>query len=37
MIKLFRFLKQYTLQIVAIVVLIFTQVLANLYLPTLDG
>ena len=35
MIKLFRFLKQYTLQIVAIVVLIFTQVLANLYLPTL--
>jgi ATP-binding cassette, subfamily B, multidrug efflux pump len=35
MIKLFRFLKQYTLQIVAIVILIFTQVLANLYLPTL--
>ena len=35
MIKLFRFLKQYTLQIVVIVVLIFTQVLANLYLPTL--
>ncbi|MBU3143703.1 ABC transporter ATP-binding protein [Clostridium sp. CF012] len=35
MIKLFRFLKQYTLQILAIVVLIFTQVLANLYLPTL--
>lgn len=34
MIKLFRFLKQYLLQIVAIVVLIFTQVLANLYLPT---
>ncbi|MGV8982957.1 ABC transporter ATP-binding protein [Clostridium sp.] len=35
MIKLFRFLKQYTLQIIVIVVLIFTQVLANLYLPTL--
>ena len=35
MIKLFRFLKQYTLQIVAIVVLIFIQVLSNLYLPTL--
>lgn len=35
MIKLFRFLKQYTINIVAIVVLIFTQVLANLYLPTL--
>ncbi len=35
LIKLFRFLKQYTLQIVAIVVLIFIQVLANLYLPTL--
>jgi ATP-binding cassette subfamily B multidrug efflux pump len=35
MIKLFRFLKQYTLQIMIIVVLIFTQVLANLYLPTL--
>ncbi|WP_291634737.1 ABC transporter ATP-binding protein [Clostridium sp.] len=35
MIKLFRFLKQYTIQILAIVVLIFTQVLANLYLPTL--
>ncbi|MBN4049287.1 ABC transporter ATP-binding protein/permease [Clostridium estertheticum] len=35
MIKLFRFLKQYTLQILAIVVLVFTQVLANLYLPTL--
>ncbi|GCD12760.1 ABC transporter ATP-binding protein [Clostridium tagluense] len=37
MIKLFRFLKQYTLQIVAIVVLIFIQVLANLYLPTLTA
>ena len=35
MIKLFRFLKQYTLQIVVIVILVFTQVLANLYLPTL--
>ncbi|MGH4050691.1 MAG: ABC transporter ATP-binding protein [Clostridium sp.] len=35
MIKLFRFLKQYKLQILAIVLLIFTQVLANLYLPTL--
>ena len=35
MLKLFRFLKQYSLQIVAIVILIFTQVLANLYLPTL--
>lgn len=35
MIKLFRFLKQYTLQIMVIVVLIFIQVLSNLYLPTL--
>jgi len=35
MFKLFRFLKQYSLQIVAIVLLIFTQVLANLYLPNL--
>lgn len=35
MFKLFRFLKEYTLQIVAIVLLIFAQVLANLYLPTL--
>lgn len=35
LIKLFRFLKQYTLQIIAIVILVFTQVLANLYLPTL--
>ena len=35
MIKLFRSLKQYTFQIIAIVILIFTQVLANLYLPTL--
>ncbi|MBX4263571.1 ABC transporter ATP-binding protein [Clostridium estertheticum] len=35
MIKLFRFLKQYTIHIIAIVILIFIQVLANLYLPTL--
>ncbi|WP_297421247.1 ABC transporter ATP-binding protein [Clostridium sp.] len=35
MIKLFRFLKQYTFQIIGILLLIFTQVLANLYLPTL--
>jgi len=35
LIKLFRFLKQYTLQIIVIVLLIFVQVLANLYLPTL--
>jgi ATP-binding cassette subfamily B multidrug efflux pump len=35
MLKLFRFLKSYSLQIVAIVILIFTQVIANLYLPSL--
>jgi len=35
MFKLFRYLKEYSLQIVAIVLLIFTQVLANLYLPSL--
>ncbi|MBU3176127.1 ABC transporter ATP-binding protein/permease [Clostridium estertheticum] len=35
MIKLFRFLKQYTIHIIAIVILIFIQVIANLYLPTL--
>lgn len=35
LIKLFRFLKQYTIHIIAIVILIFIQVLANLYLPTL--
>ena len=35
MIKLFRFLKPYTMQIIAILVLIFIQVIANLYLPTL--
>lgn len=37
MIKLFRFLKRYRLQIVAIVLLIFLQVIANLYLPTLTS
>jgi ATP-binding cassette, subfamily B, multidrug efflux pump len=35
MIKLFRFLKPYAGRISAIVLLIFIQVLANLYLPTL--
>jgi len=35
MIKLFRFLKPYRLQIFAVLVLIFFQVLADLYLPTL--
>lgn len=35
MIKLFRFLKQYTIQMLVIVLFIFIQVLANLYLPTL--
>ena len=35
MIKLFRFLKPYTIQIIFIIMLVFTQVLANLYLPTL--
>ncbi|MFT8342366.1 ABC transporter ATP-binding protein [Clostridium beijerinckii] len=35
MIKLFRFLKQYTVNIIIIVLLVFTQVIANLYLPTL--
>lgn len=35
MIKLFKFLKKYTVHIIVIVLLIFTQVLANLYLPTL--
>ncbi len=35
MIKLFRFLKGYTFHIIAIVVFIFVQVIANLYLPTL--
>ncbi len=37
MIKLFRFLKGYTLQIAAIILLIFIQVLANLYLPSLTA
>ncbi|MBU3175328.1 ABC transporter ATP-binding protein/permease [Clostridium estertheticum] len=37
MIKLFRFIKQYSLQITAIVVLSFIQVLTNLYLPTLTA
>jgi len=35
MISLFRFLKPYTLSIVAVLVLIFAQTLAELYLPTL--
>ncbi|MBU3214666.1 ABC transporter ATP-binding protein/permease [Clostridium estertheticum] len=35
MIKLFRFLKPYTTQIIVIAILTFVQVLANLYLPTL--
>jgi len=36
-IKLFRFIKQYSLQITAIVILSFIQVLTNLYLPTLTA
>jgi ATP-binding cassette subfamily B protein len=35
MIKLFRFLKPYSLSVAAIFVLVFLQVMANLYLPTL--
>ena len=35
MIKLFRFLKQYTLQITFVIALLFVQVLSDLYLPTL--
>jgi len=35
MIKLFRFLKQYTTYIVVVIVLLFAQVLSDLYLPTL--
>lgn len=35
MIKLFRFLREYKFHIAGIVVLVFTQVLANLYLPSL--
>jgi len=36
-IKLYRFLNEFTTQIAAIVVLIFFQVIANLYLPTLSS
>jgi ATP-binding cassette subfamily B multidrug efflux pump len=35
MLKLFRYLKPFAARIIAIVLLIFTQVIANLYLPTL--
>jgi ATP-binding cassette subfamily B multidrug efflux pump len=35
MIKLYRFLKQYTAYIAVIIVLLFAQVLSDLYLPTL--
>ena len=35
MIKLCRFLKQYTAYIAVIIVLLFAQVLSDLYLPTL--
>jgi len=35
MIKLYKFLKQYTVHIIAVIVLVFLQVLSNLYLPTL--
>ncbi len=37
MIKLYRYLDKFTAQIAAIVVLIFFQVIANLYLPTLSS
>jgi len=37
MIKLYKYLDGYTSQIVSIVVLIFFQVIANLYLPTLSS
>ena len=37
MIKLYRYLDKFTSQIVAIIVLIFLQVIANLYLPTLSS
>ncbi|MBU3127192.1 ABC transporter ATP-binding protein [Clostridium tagluense] len=37
MIKLYRFLDKFTAQITAIVILIFFQVIANLYLPTLSS
>lgn len=35
MFKLFKFLKQYTIQIAVVIVLLFIQVLSDLYLPTL--
>ncbi|MCB8818704.1 ABC transporter ATP-binding protein [Desulfosporosinus shakirovi] len=35
MIKLLKFLKQYTVQIAVVIVLLFLQVLSDLYLPTL--
>ncbi|MCO5387217.1 MAG: ABC transporter ATP-binding protein/permease [Desulfosporosinus sp.] len=35
MIKLFKLLKQYTVQIAVVIVLLFVQVLSDLYLPTL--
>lgn len=35
MLKLYRFLKKYTAHIIAIVLLVFIQVMCNLYLPTL--
>ncbi len=35
MLKLFRFLKQYTVQIAAVILLLFVQVIADLLLPTL--
>lgn len=35
MFKLFKFLKQYTIQIAVVIVLLFMQVLSDLYLPTL--
>ncbi|MGH4139564.1 ABC transporter ATP-binding protein [Clostridium sp.] len=37
MIKLYRYLDEFTTQIAAIIVLIFFQVIANLYLPTLSS
>ncbi|GCD09696.1 ABC transporter ATP-binding protein [Clostridium tagluense] len=37
MIKLYRFLDKFRMQITAIVILIFLQVIANLYLPTLSS
>lgn len=35
MLKLYRYLKKYTAYIIAIIVLVFIQVMCNLYLPTL--